>query len=167
MADGLRDMACCSTSQAKMCRPFGLDNQNAVLCPWWPSNHRGRWILEARCPCISFSIFIWPKLFVGAGGARIMDFDQYLEKMNTNTKIIWIQKKGGVPNICRWLLCPSHQFLIEPNITKHYPLRGHIFQIIIEFDINRVSFPRGLFGECAPEGLPLLYPYRRSPKFSV
>ena len=31
------------------------------------------------------------KLFVGGGGARIMDLDQYLEKMNTNTKIIWIQ----------------------------------------------------------------------------
>ena len=27
----------------------------------------------------------------GGRGARIMDLDQYLEKMNTNTKIIWIQ----------------------------------------------------------------------------
>ena len=32
--------------------------------------------------------------FGGEGGARIMDLDQYLEKMNTNTKIIWIQEKG-------------------------------------------------------------------------
>ena len=28
------------------------------------------------------------------GGERIMDLDQYLEKMITNTKIIWIQKEG-------------------------------------------------------------------------
>ena len=38
-----------------------------------------------------------PEYFSGApGGTRIMDLDQYLEKMNTNTNVIWIQETTGI-----------------------------------------------------------------------
>ena len=38
--------------------------------------------------CSKNSLFAAPNLPGGRGGARIMDLDQYLEKMNTNTNVI-------------------------------------------------------------------------------
>ena len=55
-----------------------------------------------------------------------MDLDQYLEKMNTNTKIIWIQEEASSSNLFFLISSSFFRFLFFFKIENNLQGSTHI-----------------------------------------